>query len=78
MPMETRYQKEDLYSRIGHDQDQPDKELVPGIHPHFPTIDEPFEDFISPVHIDIKDDVDDEAMHGRNRHRKKQARANGR
>jgi len=30
------------------------------------------------IDIQISDDIDDEAVHGRNRHRKKQARTNGR
>jgi hypothetical protein len=77
--METRNQeKEAIQSGIGLAEDQPGIDLVPGINPYFPTIDQPLEDFISPVYVDIKDDVDDEAIHGRNRHRKKQARTNTR
>lgn len=77
--METRNQeKEAIHSGIGLAEDQPGIDLALGIHPYFPTIDQPLEDFISPVHVDIKDDVDDEAIHGRNRHRKRQARTNTR
>ncbi|XHR94996.1 DUF5712 family protein [Mucilaginibacter sp. UC70_90] len=77
--METRNQeKEATHPGIGLAEDQPDIDLAPGIHPYLPTIDQPLEDFISPVYVDIKDDVDDEAIHGRNRHRKRQARTNTR
>ncbi|TWJ03307.1 hypothetical protein JN11_00845 [Mucilaginibacter frigoritolerans] len=77
--METQSQKEeaaDLSTCLS--EDQADMELATGIHPYSATIDESFEDFINPVHIDIKDDVDDEAIHGRNRHRKRQTRTNTR
>jgi hypothetical protein len=77
--METRNQKEEVpHSGTSLAEDRPDMELTPGIHPYSPTPDRPFEDFISHVHVDIKDDVDDEATHGRNRHRKRQARTNTR
>mgnify|MGYP000532440959 CR=1 FL=1 len=77
--METRYQKDKATQlSTGFGEDQSDMELAPGIHPYSVTIDQFFEDFISPIHVDIKDDVDDEAIHGRNRHRRKQARTNTR
>ncbi|NQX54456.1 relaxase/mobilization nuclease domain-containing protein [Pedobacter panaciterrae] len=37
-----------------------------------------FEPFEQPVQISISEDIDDEAIHGRNRHRKRQARTNTR
>jgi len=37
-----------------------------------------FEPFQQPIQISISDDIDDEAIHGRNRHRKRQARTNTR
>jgi hypothetical protein len=77
--METQNQKEEAaHLSTGLSEDQADMELATGNHPYSGTIDEAFEDFINPVHIDIKDDVDDEAIHGRNRHRKRQARTNTR
>lgn len=71
-------EEEAIHSGTSLAKDQPDKELTPGIHPYSGTVDQSSEGFISTVHIDIKDDVDDEAIHGRNRHRKKQARTNTR
>jgi hypothetical protein len=76
--METQNQKEATHSGTSLTEDQPDMELAPGIHPYSTIIDQSFDDFISPIHVDIKDDVDDEAIHGRNRHRKRQARTNTR
>jgi len=77
--METQNQKEEAaHLNTSLSEDQADMELAPGIHPYSATINQSFEDFISPIHIDIKDDVDDEAIHGRNRHRKRQARTNTR
>ena len=77
--METQNQKEEaVHLGSGLAEDQPDMELTPGIHSERVTIGESFDGIISPVHIDIKDDVDDEAIHGRNRHRKKQVRTNTR
>lgn len=78
MQMETQNQKEATRSGTSLADNQSDMDLAPGIHPYSATIDLSFEDFISPIHVDIKDDVDDEAIHGRNRHRKKQARTNTR
>ena len=77
--MEIQNQKEEAI-HIGNSltKDQADIELRQGIHPDSATIGQSFEDFISPINIDIKDDVDDEAIHGRNRHRKRQARTNTR
>ncbi|UOE49167.1 DUF5712 family protein [Mucilaginibacter sp. SMC90] len=77
--METR-NKEEEAAHLGTSltENQSDMKLAPGIHPYSTTIDQSFEDFISPIHVDIKDDVDDEAIHGRNRHRKRQARTNTR
>lgn len=37
-----------------------------------------YDRFICPININIKDDVDDEAIHGRNRHRKGKAKTNTR
>jgi hypothetical protein len=71
-------EEEVIHSGTSLAEDQPDMELAPGIHPYSPIIDQSFDDFISPIHVDIKDDVDDEAIHGRNRHRKRQARTNTR
>lgn len=71
-------EEEAIHSGTSLAEDQPDMELAPGIHPYSPIIDQSFDDFISPIHVDIKDDVDDEAIHGRNRHRKRQARTNTR
>lgn len=76
--METQNQKEAIHSGTSLAEDQPDMESVPGIHPYSPIIDQFFDDFISPIHVDIKEDVDDEAIHGRNRHRKRQSRTNTR
>jgi len=77
--METRNQEDEaIHAGIGLAEDQPDMELAPGIHSYPDTIDQSFDGYISSVHIDIKEDVDDEAIHGRNRHRKKQARTNTR
>jgi hypothetical protein len=77
--METQNQKEEAtHLGIALAEDQPGIELAPGIHPYSATIDESFDNFINPVHVDIKDDVDDEAIHGRNRHRKRRARTNTR
>ena len=77
--METRNQEEEaIHSGIGLAEDQPNMELAPGIHSYPDTIDQSFDGYISPIHIDIKEDVDDEAIHGRNRHRKRQARTNTR
>ncbi|SEO14608.1 DUF5712 family protein [Mucilaginibacter sp. OK283] len=76
--MEAQNQKEATPSGTSLADDQSDMDLAPGIHPYSATIDQSFEDFISPIHVDIKDDVDDEAIHGRNRHRKRQARTNTR
>jgi hypothetical protein len=77
--METQNQKEEaVHLGSGLAEDQPDMKLTSGIHSEPVTIGESFDGFISPVHIDIKDDVDDEAIHGRNRHRKKQVRTNTR
>ncbi|WP_184548312.1 DUF5712 family protein [Mucilaginibacter sp. FT3.2] len=77
--IEARNQKEEVVrSGTGLSQDQPDMELATGIYSDPAAIDQSFDGFISPVHIDIKDDVDDEAIHGRNRHRKRQARTNTR
>ena len=46
---------------------------------HQPTVPAfAYENFFTPLRIDIKDDVDDEAIHGRNRHRKRKARTNTR
>lgn len=79
MQMETQNQKEEAeHSGIGLAEDQPDVELTPGIYPHSINAEQSFEDFTSPIHVDMKDDVDDEAIHGRNRHRKRQARTNTR
>jgi len=77
--METCNQEnEAIRSGIGLAEDQPDMELAPGIHSYPDPIDQSFDSYISPIHIDIKEDVDDEAIHGRNRHRKRQARTNTR
>jgi hypothetical protein len=77
--METQNQKEEaIHSGTSLAEDQSNMELAAGIHPYSPVIDQSFDDFISPIHVDIKDDVDDEAIHGRNRHRKRQARTNAR
>ncbi|MFA6087222.1 DUF5712 family protein [Mucilaginibacter sp.] len=78
MQMETQNQKEATHLDTSLTDDQTDMDLAPGIHPYSATIGQSFEDFISPIHVDIKDDVDDEAIHGRNRHRKRQARTNTR
>lgn len=76
--MESRNQSEEAtHSGTGLSEDKPDMELTPDIHSHS-IIDKSFEGFINHVRIDIKDDVDDEAIHGRNRHRKRQARTNTR
>jgi len=77
--METRNQEEEaIHSGIGLAEYQPEMELAPGIHSNPDTIDQSFDGYFSPIHIDIKEDVDDEAIHGRNRHRKRQARTNTR
>jgi len=77
--METRNQEEEaIHSGIGLAEYQPEMELAPGIHSNPDTINQSFDLYISPIHIDIKEDVDDEAIHGRNRHRKRQARTNTR
>jgi hypothetical protein len=74
--METQNQKEEAaYLGTSLAEDQSEIELVTNIYPYSTPIDK---SFISPVHVDIKDDVDDEAIHGRNRHRKRQARTNTR
>ena len=67
-----------IHSGTSLAENQPDMESALVIHPYSPIIDQSFDDFISPIHVDIKDDVDDEAIHGRNRHRKRQARTNTR
>lgn len=55
-----------------------DMEMSQGII-HQPEVAEYVHDnLFAPLRIDIKDDVDDEAIHGRNRHRKRKARTNTR
>ncbi|MDR3697713.1 DUF5712 family protein [Mucilaginibacter sp.] len=41
-------------------------------------IEQPYYELSGHIHVDITDDVDDEAIYGRNRHRKKMARTNSR
>ncbi|HEY4198448.1 MAG TPA: relaxase/mobilization nuclease domain-containing protein [Mucilaginibacter sp.] len=45
-----------------------------------PEVDQPFFEQLNwpSINVNIADDIDDEAIHGRNRHRKKQARTNTR
>lgn len=58
--------------------EQEDMEITQGISHQFAAPAYAYENFFSPLRIDIKEDVDDEAIHGRNRHRKRKARTNTR
>lgn len=55
-----------------------DIEITPGISQQATIHTYAYENVFAPLRIDIKDDVDDEAIHGRNRHRKRKARTNTR
>ena len=59
-------------------EDQQDIGLTPGIDQHPAGIHQWHDSLINSSNINIKDDTDDEAVHGRNRHRKGKARTNTR
>ncbi|EHQ25104.1 DUF5712 family protein [Mucilaginibacter paludis] len=58
--------------------EQVDLELAPDTQEQTAEIGYSHESWAAPFRIDIADDIDDEAIHGRNRHRKRKARTNTR
>jgi hypothetical protein len=77
--METQNQKEEAaHLGSGLAEDRPEVELALGIDQQPTVTSQWYDSFICPININIKGDVDDEAIHGRNRHRKKMARTNRR
>ncbi|RKR85156.1 hypothetical protein BDD43_5417 [Mucilaginibacter gracilis] len=79
--MEKREQETFVKAReteIGTDisQEQVDLELAPDIQEQTTEIGYSPESWAAPFRIDIADDIDDEAILGRNRHRKRKARTN--
>jgi len=63
---------------IGNTEREQDSEQSTELQQSVPNVYNWNEIQIGSIDIDIQDDVDDEAIHGRNRYRKRQARTNTR
>ncbi len=78
LEQETSVKKRETEIETNISPEQVDLELAPDIQEQTAEIGYSHESWSAPFRIDIADDIDDEAIHGRNRHRKRKARTNTR
>jgi hypothetical protein len=78
LEQETSVNARETEIGIDFSPEQVDLELAPDIQEQTAEIGYSHESWAAPFRIDIADDIDDEAIHGRNRHRKRKARTNTR